>query len=41
MPPSTSYRCTYVSDWIAVKHRWDLAVDSAEKTALREVLAGC
>jgi hypothetical protein len=41
MPPSTSYRCTYVSDWIAVKHRWGLAVDSAEKSALREVLAGC
>lgn len=41
LPPSTSYRCTYVSDWIAVKYRWGLSVDSAEKSALQDVLAGC
>jgi hypothetical protein len=41
LPPSTSYRCTYVADWIAVKYRWGLSVDSAEKSALQDVLAGC
>lgn len=41
LPPATSYRCTYVADWIAVKYRWGLSVDSAEKSALQDVLAGC
>ena len=41
LPPATSYRCAYVKEWIAVKWRWDLSVDSAERTALRNGLDGC
>lgn len=43
LPPSPfpSARCTYVSEWVAVKWRWNLAVDHAEKAAIQKVLAGC
>lgn len=40
-PPAAGYRCTYATDWIAIKTRWGLTVDPAEQTALTEVLAGC
>ncbi|WP_062530358.1 HNH endonuclease family protein [Demequina rhizosphaerae] len=38
MPATRSYRCAYVKNWIAVKWRWDLAVDRAEKTALSNAI---
>ncbi len=43
LPPSPLpyARCTYVSEWVAVKWRWNLAVDPSEKTAIQNVLAGC
>ena len=41
LPPRTSYRCTYVSDWIAVKWRWRLSVDAREAAALRVLVQGC
>jgi hypothetical protein len=41
LPPLTSFRCTYVSDWVAVKVRWRLTVDPLERTALKRVLGGC
>ena len=41
MPDATSYHCTYVADWVAVKIRWSLVVDRAEKAALKDVAAGC
>lgn len=34
-------RCAYAKTWIAVKYRWRLAVDAAEKAALRQILANC
>ncbi len=34
-------RCWYAKDWIAVKSRWRLSVDSSEKSALTRVLARC
>lgn len=40
-PPSSSYRCQYAADWIAVKARWDLAVDSAEQESLDAQLGQC
>ncbi len=40
-PPSSSYRCQYAADWIAVKTRWDLAVDSAEQESLDAQLDRC
>ncbi|MEU0739342.1 HNH endonuclease family protein [Streptomyces sp. NPDC006134] len=41
MPSRTAYRCTYVRAWVQVKYYYDLSVDSAEKSALENHLAGC
>ena len=41
LPPDTSYRCEYVKEWIAVKWRWSLKIDSAEASALRSGLSQC
>lgn len=41
LPPRTSYRCTYVSSWIAVKWRWRLTVDAREASALRVIVQSC
>ncbi len=40
-PPSSSYRCQYAVDWIAVKSRWNLSVDAAERDALEEQIDQC
>ncbi|WP_241827087.1 hypothetical protein [Streptomyces graminilatus] len=40
-PPADAYRCTYATDWIAVKTRWDLAVDPAEQATLTRVVDEC
>ena len=34
-------QCRYVKQWVAVKHRWGLTVDSDEKAALETLAAGC
>lgn len=34
-------RCKYVRQWVAVKIRWQLTVDRAEKRALRRHASGC
>lgn len=34
-------RCRYVRQWVAVKVRWHLTADRAEKRALRDQSAGC
>ncbi|WP_404373650.1 DUF1524 domain-containing protein [Kytococcus sedentarius] len=39
LPPAN--RCRYVKDWVAVKLRWRLTVDSAEKTALTRLASSC
>ncbi|MFD9791238.1 HNH endonuclease family protein [Streptomyces sp. NPDC059070] len=41
LPPRTAYRCTYARMWVDVKHYYNLTVDSAEKTALQNILNGC
>ncbi|WP_077795983.1 HNH endonuclease family protein [Streptomyces sp. JHA26] len=41
MPSRTAYRCTYVRAWVQVKYYYGLSVDSAEKSALQNQLAGC
>lgn len=38
MPPRA--KCQYVTHWVAVKYRWRLTVDAAEKAKLRAVLSG-
>jgi hypothetical protein len=41
LPPNTGYRCEYVANWMAVKLRWDLAVDRIEFTALQSIVSEC
>ncbi len=41
MPPNRSYWCQYLGDWIAVKQRWDLAMDQAEADAIQSGLRVC
>jgi hypothetical protein len=41
MPDDTGYHCTYVADWVAVKIRWSLFADRAEKAAIEDIAAGC
>ncbi len=33
--------CRYLREWVAVKHRWRLSVDGAEKSALQSLASGC
>ena len=40
-PPSSSYRCQYAADWVAVKSRWNLSVDAAERDALEARIDQC
>ncbi|WP_433789527.1 proprotein convertase P-domain-containing protein [Actinoplanes sp. CA-252034] len=40
-PSLTSVRCRYVTEWTAVKTRWGLTVDTAEKSALTGYAAAC
>ncbi|MFD5407197.1 HNH endonuclease family protein [Streptomyces griseorubiginosus] len=41
MPPASGYRCTYATDWITIKTRWNLTIDQAEHTALTDILDDC
>ncbi|OXM70625.1 hypothetical protein CF165_03860 [Amycolatopsis vastitatis] len=40
-PPLVSYWCTYAKMWVAVKHKFKLTINSAEKTALTDMLNRC
>ncbi|GIE34639.1 hypothetical protein Ait01nite_076840 [Actinoplanes italicus] len=41
IPSLTGVRCRYVTEWTAVKTRWALTVDTAEKSALTTYAAAC
>jgi Protein of unknown function (DUF1524) len=41
MPERASYSCDYVSHWVAVKWRWHLAVNAAERSYLSRELSSC
>ncbi|MFM7045492.1 MAG: HNH endonuclease family protein [Ilumatobacteraceae bacterium] len=41
MPPRTASHCQYLFDWVAVKVRWGMSVDPAERTAITTRLAAC
>jgi hypothetical protein len=41
MPSYSGARCRYVQEWVAVKKRWALTVDPAEKSALTSLANGC
>lgn len=34
LPPLTSANCVYLTDWVAVKIRWQLSVDAKERKAI-------
>lgn len=40
-PPLTSYWCTYAKMWVAVKTKFTLTINTAEKTALTDMLGRC
>ncbi|MEI6155763.1 MAG: HNH endonuclease family protein [bacterium] len=35
LPPLTSANCVYLTDWVAVKIRWQLSVDAEERQSIR------
>ena len=41
MPERTAYWCSYLANWVAVKWRWHLRVDSVEAGYLRSQLRAC
>ncbi len=41
LPPAKAFRCTYIAEWVAVKIRWGLRVDSVEKAALTRWANAC
>lgn len=41
IPPYSSARCRYINEWVAVKIRWWLTVDTAEKNALTSWANAC
>lgn len=40
-PPLTTYWCTYAEMWTATKHKYNLTINPAEKTALTSMLGRC
>lgn len=40
-PPLADARCTYATDWVATKLRWQLTADDRERAALTELAAYC
>lgn len=34
-------KCRYLGEWIAVKHRWRLTIDSTEKSSLQSLASSC
>lgn len=41
LPSNASYLCQYSYDWLAVKYRWSLSIDSDEALALAEIVPSC
>src|SRR5665648_316786 len=40
LPPRTAARCTYAIQWAAVKYRWRLSINLAERSRLSSILSG-
>ena len=41
MPTNKAYACEYITNWISIKVRWSLTIDSKEKTTIESILKGC
>lgn len=40
LPPLSAARCTYALEWVQVKYRWRLSMDSTERGTLSSILSG-
>ncbi len=40
MPPLAGVACQYATDWVLVKYRWNLTIDTAEQSTLAGILSG-
>ncbi|GAA3839091.1 hypothetical protein GCM10022403_084280 [Streptomyces coacervatus] len=40
-PPAAGYRCTYATDWVAIKTHWGLAIDPIERAEIDKILRAC
>jgi len=40
LPPLKAARCTYAIQWVQVKYRWRLSINSAERSRLSSILSG-
>ncbi|HEY2556125.1 MAG TPA: cell wall-binding repeat-containing protein, partial [Diaminobutyricibacter sp.] len=40
MPPLPGVACQYATDWVLVKYRWNLTIDTAEQATLSGILSG-
>lgn len=40
LPPNSGDTCRYIGDWISIKARWTLTVDTGEAATLRNLLTG-
>ena len=38
LPPLQSYTCTYIGNWVAIKARWNLSMDSSEYGRIKNLL---
>lgn len=41
LPPRRIHRCKYIGTWIAVKYRWQMSADRAERRVLRRYVKDC
>jgi hypothetical protein len=41
VPTNKAYLCEYLTNWVSIKVRWSLSVDTAEKTAIANGLKSC
>ncbi len=40
LPPRADYVCTYVAEWLSIKVRWELTMDTSEAGRVRNLLKG-
>jgi hypothetical protein len=41
LPEDERYLCTYLADWVAVKYRWDLSMETSEFEAISDGIQDC
>lgn len=41
LPTKAAFKCKYAATWVAVKYRWGLTIDAAEKQVLASILGNC